>query len=259
MKKVFISLGSGCEIALVLNQLGLRKQSMPFDWLWNFDGGLRFVTNILSDSFVQFSDRNNLLYQNHYRWNKPMLILRPYPTLAHIHSNPLSNESEFKTLLRRVDRFKTILEQNDEIIFFYYRSTEEYNLKNPGKYYDIASCLSLQLEESCAFINFLKNQHPMLNFRLISICQLPYIHYKPSVSLLNDFENYHHEHLTTNITFLGSETNNLKSVLPNIHASYSWFHVFYQNRFITISLFIKVLFQTALKLILKASKNSFLK
>ena len=65
MKNVFVSLGGGCDVATNLKKLGLRLEQYPFDWLWNLDAGLDYVSKIIATDFKGLTSKHDYTYASH--------------------------------------------------------------------------------------------------------------------------------------------------------------------------------------------------
>ena len=211
MEEIFVSLGSGCAVSQRLNEAGLRKQSYPFDWLWNLEGGLEVVNDIIGNDFFQFIYRSNLVTENHYRWNKKVIINRFYPNIAHIHSDPQNNEKDYQSLLRRVKKIRDLLNGKSNIQFIYFRSIEEFDPSTKHKEYSLTYCFERLLQESTEFIKIIKNKYPSLQFKLLSICMIS-----------NQQE----------IVYTENEIKRYKNIPVNMIAYNSWMKIFLKKNYI---------------------------
>jgi len=167
VKRVVISLGGGCDVSLQLQKYNLRKVSLPFDWLWNLDGGLGVVDELLSSRFSQARRRCDFEYADHYKWpGEKTLVFKKYPKVAFIHSNPLESKSDFESFNRRIDRFFEILDAPDvAVIFVYYRQNNEAGCLGE----DALSNMDLLSLESETFMKNMRYLYPEKSMRLISL------------------------------------------------------------------------------------------
>ncbi len=120
MKHNYISLGGGCDAAMVLTRLGLRNKSLGFDWLWNLDEGLKAVIKILQNKYQDVTTENCYTISDHYRFEKKMITYSSIPSIVHLHSNPMEDLAEHEKLVRRFQRFENILKDDSIKHFIYY-------------------------------------------------------------------------------------------------------------------------------------------
>lgn len=166
-----VNLGGACYTAELLNHFGLRSASLPFDWLYNLDAGLRYVTDILVDDFSRLLDRDAFALSDHPRWpGKQTVINKHYPMMAFVHSSP-GEPSEYETLTRRSERLRGILRESDEITFLYYRIWNEPEYRRLGPDRHRAQLEILESEAHYFAERFSANIRPA--FRLIAIYMAP--------------------------------------------------------------------------------------
>ena len=78
MKEQVISLGGGCDVATeFIQRLQLTEETHFFDYLWNLDGGLRNVTQILRDDFAGFDSLDDFMFEFHGNWNTDPSMVSP--------------------------------------------------------------------------------------------------------------------------------------------------------------------------------------
>lgn len=131
MKHEYISLGSACDAAMILDKIKFRKNAYPFDWLWNLESGIENVIDIISSDFKNIVSENSYIQTRHYRLPNPVVVYKEYPTVIHMHSNPMINKKDHYTLLRRIQRFQEVMKSQTRIHFIYYRNHYEDTLVNP--------------------------------------------------------------------------------------------------------------------------------
>ena len=76
MKYNLISLGCGCDIAFYSKKYGYRNKAYPFDKIWNYNGGLNNICNIIYNDFKDLTE--NIIYnENNICCNKniPNMLL----------------------------------------------------------------------------------------------------------------------------------------------------------------------------------------
>ena len=112
-----ISLGSACQSALQLRENGLRDASHCFDWMWNKEGGLINIIEILQDNFKKLLNLNNYCKSNTYKVKN-----KCYPDMGFPHYKLTKNSLE--TFKRRIIRTQKRFESKNRICFIYFRDIE---------------------------------------------------------------------------------------------------------------------------------------
>ena len=123
-----VSLGSGCDIKLfMINPLLPHYRTEFFDFLWNFDGGLKTVKNIIQEDFDGFSNSEDYYFGVHPKWDSTLnlklnqnqislqwhekdisyYIPHKYPEIAFMHYPDISWIK--KTYPKRIKRFKKFI------------------------------------------------------------------------------------------------------------------------------------------------------
>ncbi|MBG6178732.1 hypothetical protein IWQ55_006585 [Labrenzia sp. EL_208] len=172
MRKIFVSLGGACDAAQNLKKLGLRIDPYPFDWLWNLDNGLRDVSRMISSNFSDVTEKEDYLYSSHkFLKGDSVILFRCYRNIAHLHSNPIENDVERKEFTARVERFRELLNnKNDLIVFTYYRQIDVLR--------DLYGCdtqdqLTLLHKEAEEFTTLLQKSYCKLNFKFMGFLAVP--------------------------------------------------------------------------------------
>jgi hypothetical protein len=126
----YVSLGPDCTIAGLLNDLNLRKQSLPFDFLLTHPLlGIKYVTDLINNDF---SDYLNDLKCN----NQNKVYSANYPNSLFYHHDLINNKQNLVKSLkidhlnmdeplidkfkRRGNRFINIINDKDNINLFFY-------------------------------------------------------------------------------------------------------------------------------------------
>jgi hypothetical protein len=115
---------------MMLREMGIRKDAYPFDWLWNLDDGLRSVTHMIATDFAGALAANPYRRKAHYRVPGFPVVYGDYPSIIHMHSNPLESASDDATMRRRVERFTSALSSSDTLHFVYYKNFNEELIKD---------------------------------------------------------------------------------------------------------------------------------
>ena len=95
---MFVSLGVDCGTAIILNKIGSRQLSLPFDWVVTYEG----ITNIINNDFNNFLPE--VCDNKHNKLNNGVLFL---------HNNFPSDNQKMNN---RITLFKTILERTTDKI-----------------------------------------------------------------------------------------------------------------------------------------------
>ena len=159
-----ISLGCACEVALQLRGNGLRNSSHCFDWVWNHDGGLINIIEILQDNFKKLSNRGN-----YYKCNNLKVRNKYYPDMGWPHEKLLTKEG-WETYQRRIKRTKKTFETTTKICFVYFRDgddpiDEQYKRIHPEEI-NYEEQLRLFKEETIFFREVVNILYPTLKFHL---------------------------------------------------------------------------------------------
>tara|TARA_B110001450_G_scaffold115712_1_gene109421 strand:- start:6005 stop:6673 length:669 start_codon:yes stop_codon:yes gene_type:complete len=196
---MYISLGNNCTVTLSLNNLGLKKESMPFDYIVS---NPRIIYDCFKTNFTHFTNintkhseyrDNNLVY--FYPKIKSSFPGFPMHSLEneygikfhHFGGSPVQLSEMFK---RRTERFLNILEKsNEEIIFFY--CTETYIYDNISRNNSELDYQYLQKID-----NYLSNNYKNLKFKIVNFTINKNI--ENSNHLENIYINVPEEHFSDN-------------------------------------------------------------
>jgi len=126
------SIGNHCITALLLEKANIRTESYPFDWI---NSNIDVVKHCLRDNFEIFLDKkyynrgkthdNYEQIQNHTyfhdKYNNDLKMFR--------HRDPLNNISDYQYYQRCVNRFKKILNNQNNKLFIYCGNIDKNNDK----------------------------------------------------------------------------------------------------------------------------------
>lgn len=120
---VVISLGFSCNTSIAIKKLGLRKFSLPFDYLSSFH--FESVIHIIESRFYSFMLRDNLKYLYVNEGNNSYVFEDTYYGIRTVHDLLTNPENDyFKTykefidrMNRRINRFFYVLENANNILF----------------------------------------------------------------------------------------------------------------------------------------------
>jgi hypothetical protein len=141
---IIIPMGVDCGNAEFFKKNNIRKFALPFDWVVTYNG----ISNIIANDFYNFIPNNGENYNNIYSISFP-------------HNRfPDDNEK----ILRRINRFKNILETSDEKIIFLRKGHGSHNHGENNN--DI---LKNEVTDAEELDNILKEKYPNLNYEIIVI------------------------------------------------------------------------------------------
>jgi hypothetical protein len=134
----YISIGSQCTTALLFNNLQVKKESFPFDWMFSTPQFVytiiklllidkKNINDIVDNYFFVCDKRAQLKGLEHFILNEngPMLINSKYNVCF-----PHDKISDRDKYIRRMIRFKEILLNKDIFIYFMYVSVSSPNSGN---------------------------------------------------------------------------------------------------------------------------------
>ena len=187
---IYISLGPNCHTSGVLKHLGYKKESYPFDWILS---NLKIINYSILNNFSEFLDRNNYYKLN----NKISLIEKNIKYLEKMfaHRDPVDNELDFKYIVRCVNRFNNLQNNNCFKLFFY---TAYNNCYNNNELLECENILNQKFKNyRLIVLNYIKSDE-IMNYNIIYdkvIIINIYINYELSVdydidkSILNFHNN----------------------------------------------------------------------
>ncbi len=106
----FISLGENCSSAWYLKQLGLKKASYPFDWVFSSP---EIIMDCIKDDFVKFLDQSQIIEKPDRRSAGHAY----YHANLFQHKNPLLNPEHYAYYQRCCSRFLEKIRSNTPIVF----------------------------------------------------------------------------------------------------------------------------------------------
>jgi hypothetical protein len=139
---IFIPIGVDCGNADFLRKIGLRKSAYPFDWIVTYNG----ISDIIKNDFIDYLPNNFDKFNNIYK------IFLPH------HLFPNDNEK----ILRRIDRFKSILEKSNEKVIFIRKGHATHHHKENNM-----NIIKSDLDDAEDLDNLLKSNYPNLNYEII--------------------------------------------------------------------------------------------
>jgi hypothetical protein len=141
---IIIPIGVDCGNADFLKKNNIRNFALPFDWVVTYNG----VSNIIKNDFHNFIPNNCENYNDIY-------------SIAFPHNKfPDDNEK----IVRRINRFKNILETTNEKIFFLRKG---HGSHNHGEHNN--NILKNEVTDAEDLDNILKEKYPNLNYEIIVI------------------------------------------------------------------------------------------
>jgi hypothetical protein len=172
MKSDFVSLGSACDVGIALQWMRLKKCSFPFDWLWNLDGGLSSVIRILEGDFktIDHFDCYEIKYSSSVGRN--LIVYTAHPEVMHLHSNPMEHRGEHETLVRRINRLRAALADQELFLnFVYYRNFESQSDQVPKGRLNLIKAMEILRDEGHRFMDFMEKKYPLKQFSITLVMQ----------------------------------------------------------------------------------------
>lgn len=105
------SLGLLCHSSQLLKDMGFKKRSYPFDWIFST---MENILHCLADDFKTFLD------QSYYRplgGNRVACSHSFYHEQMFNHHDPLTNAEHYQYFIRCVDRFRALLHTEEHKLF----------------------------------------------------------------------------------------------------------------------------------------------
>lgn len=107
-----VSLGTRCITAEVLRDVGLRRFSCPFDWVYS---SAEMVSHCLKDNFKTFLDQSQFVKsKGGALWGHKLYCKMLNRSVIFPHHNPRAERADF---LRRVKRFQAVLKSSRRKLF----------------------------------------------------------------------------------------------------------------------------------------------
>ena len=234
-KNYVISLGGGCDIKLFLiNKYFPNQKTEFFDYLWNFDKGLHYVSKILEESFNGFSSIGDYQYIIPKKFDSSLtktipknkislqdqtkdvyyFVPKKYPEIIFLHyNNPKKFIVSFKKKIKRIKKLLV----NNKITFVYYRQFDEpiNSIYINNLDYDIDNKIKFWINETEDFYNrFLINNK---KDRLISLFALPHDYIKSNLELPKNKTNLFFDY----IFYKGLPNNDHTKVNSEMNRIYS--------------------------------------
>ncbi len=166
LEPLFVSLGSVCEPAHMLNFCELRKSAFPFDWIVSFDG--EALIEMLENGFENFFNDE---YYVPYGPAGHLLNTRYHLEFLHEGNFNQQYEENLEKLKqkyqRRINRFKLLGNYQGKVYFI--RSAYVYSMTDPHRFYKFEDNLEISEEYSLRLYQTLKLVFPELDFDLLII------------------------------------------------------------------------------------------
>ena len=151
-EKAIISIGCDCHPAYVLQKSGLRRESMPFDWLDTEPTmGIKYVHDNITTSFRYFlsglrKNEQNHIYSLYYR----------HATFMH-HTDLMEKEESFRSFVRRSERFLNHFNNKSCVFLYNIGSDRLYDIE--GVNYFVESVVAFKRilkegDELCIYIRY---------------------------------------------------------------------------------------------------------
>ena len=159
---MFISLGVDCGTATVFKSLNIRKVSLPFDWVVTYEG----VTDIIANDFNGYLPiLNNDCYEKMDKNNGVLFLHDKFP-------------EDIEKIKRRIQRFKSLIESNNEKLIFVRKSHGEHHHREHNNIVD-------DIDDAINLDTLLKNKYPLLEYEInvILICDICFTNNKKDYNI----------------------------------------------------------------------------
>jgi len=173
-----ISLGSGCDAAMQIKRLKLSNTTHFFDYLWNYNDGMKSVIKIFNDNFEGFDTLSDYKYdyiRGIWGGKKVVIVNNKYKNIGFIHYDIFTQPKVLESFKRKVSRIRSALDSEDSINFVYYRSFR-HTIESDYKQYsdfDVERKLEYFYRESENFVRFFSRRFQNKKFKLLSLFAEP--------------------------------------------------------------------------------------
>lgn len=173
-----ISLGSGCDAALHIKRLKLNQNTGFFDYLWNYNDGIKSVIKIIDSDFEGFDSISNYRYDRIlaiHGGKQDIVINKNYENIGFIHYDIFGDPKVLESFKRKILRIKQKLYSDEMINFVYYRSYKHTIESDYKKYpdFNIPVKIDYLVSESKNFVRYFSNKFPNKKFKLHSFFEEP--------------------------------------------------------------------------------------
>lgn len=157
------SIGSFCQSSKLLQRLGLKEESYPFDWILS---NSEMVKHCIEDDFKCFLDKSQYTFIPTSAYTHKVCGHSYYsevvdftnenvPGGVFMHHDLAQDENDYAYFARCVDRFRDLIASDKQKVFIYFcRNYPKDNIQNA-------------LSEGLEFVKFLKKH--VTNFNLIFV------------------------------------------------------------------------------------------
>ena len=140
---VYIPFGPSCYPAILLNHIGLRTQSLPFDWIFAHP---EHIKRSLDQDFNDWFDQNKLelckrdatneLYTKHLNYSVKLQKKENELNVGFFNHFDMTSLDRINLTKKRIGRFKNIIESDEPIVFVTFSSEEEFETNGLILYFD---------------------------------------------------------------------------------------------------------------------------
>lgn len=166
--RLFVSLGSSCDVAMQLKEHNLRTQALPFDWLLTLNHE-KFLE--LFDNNFKFFLEESQIFQNQ---KHPSILENKYYEITFRHDGPVNQSADLSQHLqevtpkyeRRITRFRELRNYPGKVFFI----RTAYDFQNGGlSHWFQDNQSSISIEQAKTLKRALDDFFPLLDFTLIII------------------------------------------------------------------------------------------
>jgi hypothetical protein len=142
---IIIPIGIDCSISSFLIRNGLRKISLPFDWVVTYTGVHDIIDDLFKDYIPDCHGSGKILNKNY--------------NVLFIHDNFPEDKEKY---IRRINRLNDILTNSDEEVIFMRRS-------HLTRHHDEYDNITNDFEDSKKLSLLLQDKYPKLKFKIVLI------------------------------------------------------------------------------------------
>ena len=152
-----VSVGDHCLTASVLKNLGLKKKSYPFDWIFS---DIRMVNHCIQDNFLTFLDRSQHMKISEDEKLSPdanfcdhIYYKTHYGVLFTFNHYDISDDKIYRYYERCVERFVNLLHSDKKVIFLCISQRISQN-----DFYELSKTLSIYNNKYLLALNFIQRE-----------------------------------------------------------------------------------------------------
>lgn len=201
------SIGSFCQSSKLLQQLELKEESYPFDWLLS---NHKMVKHCIEDDFRTFLDKSQYTFIPTSAYTHKVCGHKYYSTIVDftnenvpgavfMHHDLAQDEKDYEYFVRCVDRFRELIKSDEHKVFIYFSRNRPHS-ENESALIEFLEFMEF-LDEHVTNYNVIFIQHSIgtLTHSIVSLNRLKFINLSASRSnglqFIEDAHNVYLEEL----------------------------------------------------------------